>query len=332
MANAENGRGRLLCLLEILRDETDENHGLSAEELRQKLDARGFTVERKALYKDFDAIREASVPLEKTGRPPQYYIESRAFEVDEIMILIDAVESAGFMPEKKKEQLIRKLKGLTSKYHAAELNEQIHYLGRHHSSNNAVIYTANHIRKAMHDGHPVSFKYVEYRYGEGEVYKHDGQEYTLHPFALIWNNGFYYCIGARPDKAGKDNENGIFHFRIDRMKEVHIKSRSKLVSPPKNFDVAKYVEASFSMYGSKPEAVQLRFRKAMLTQFYDRFSQDVTVLPDPKDGEYLIANVTASISPTFFSWVSQYAGEFSIYSPKSVVDKYHEHLKKALDA
>ncbi|MBP5295543.1 MAG: WYL domain-containing protein, partial [Lachnospiraceae bacterium] len=209
MANAENGRGRLLCLLEILLRETDENHGLSTQEILSRLEENGFPVERKALYKDFDAIKESSIALESNGRPPRYYIEQRDFEVEEIMILIDAVESAGFMTEKKKETLIRKLKNLTSKGHASELNEQIHYIGRHHSSNNDFIYTTNRIRKAMHEGHPVSFKYIEYRYGEGEVFKRDGQRYVLHPFALIWHNGFYYCIGARPEQSTDESENYI---------------------------------------------------------------------------------------------------------------------------
>ncbi len=331
MGNTENGRGRLLSLLEILLEETDENHGLSTQEILGKLEERGFSVERKALYKDFEAIKASSTALESFGRPPRYYIEQRDFEVEEIMILIDAVESAGFMTEKKKAALIRKLKSLTSKGHAAELNEQIHYIGRHHSSNNDFIYTTNRIRKAMHEGHPVSFLYIEYRFGEGEVYKHDGQRYVLHPFALIWHNGFYYCIGARPDKDPAGKGDAIWHFRIDRMKEVHVESKKKLVSPPKSFQVARYVEASFSMYGNKPEPVQLRFRKDMLTQFYDRFSQDVSIFPDPENADYLIANVTASISPTFFSWVSQYEGAFGIYGPESVVKQYHEHLRKALE-
>ena len=335
MAKTENSRGRLLCLLEILKKETDENHGLSTQDILARLGERGFEVERKALYKDFDAIKAADIPLECQGRPPRYYIEERDFEVEEIMILIDAVESAGFMTEKKKATLIRKLKELTSKGKAAELNEQIHYIGRHHSTNNDIIYTANRVRKAMNEGHPVSFKYVDYAFSEGkveEVFRHDGQKYILHPFALIWNNGFYYCVGVRPEQSEEKEKDKIRHFRIDRMKDVKIEERRKLVHPPKGFNVARHVETSFSMYGSKPEPVQLRFRKDMLSQFYDRFDKDVTIYPDPKHEDCLIANVSASISPTFFSWISQYEGAFSIVGPKSVVDQYQEHLRKAMNA
>lgn len=332
MANSENGRKRLLCLIEILMSETDEKHGLSAQELLARLSARGCAVERKALYRDFAALEESSISLEHRGRPPKYFIEQRDFELEEIMILIDAVESAGFMTEKKKAQLIKKLKNLTSSGKASELNEQIHYIGRHHSTNNDIIYAVHNIRRAISEGHPVTFKYVEYVYGEGEVFKHAGKRYILHPYAMIWNNGFYYCIGVRPEQSPEEEKMTIRHFRIDRMKDVKIDESIKLCRAPKGFDVARHVETSFNMYGTDPEPIQIRFGKHMLTQFYDRFSQNVTILADPENPEFLIANVSVSISPTFFSWVSQYEGAFSIEGPKSVVEKYHTHLKKALDA
>lgn len=334
MANTENSRGRLLCLLDILMHETDEKHGLSSSEIIQKLETHGYKVERKALYRDFAAISDSTVPLEQVGRPPRYFISSRSFEVEEVMILIDAVESANFMTEKKKASLISKLKGLTSKNQAAELTEQIHYIGRHHSSNNDFIYTTNRIRSAMAEGHPVSFLYMESVYGKGEVPKHDGMRYILHPFALIWNNGFYYCIGVRPEQSAEEDKDKVVHFRIDRMKDVQVDAKRTLVRPPKRFNVARHVESSFSMYGGdKPQTVQIRFGKRLLSQFYDRFDKSVTVLPDPKNPEeFLIANVEVNISPTFFSWISQYEGAFSIIGPDSAVERYREHLLKALEA
>ncbi|MBP5491835.1 MAG: WYL domain-containing protein [Clostridiales bacterium] len=332
MAKTENGRGRLLCLLEILQKETDEQHGLSAQELLSKLEARGFPVERKALYRDFDALNASAIPLESTGRPPRYYIEEREFELEEIMILIDAVESAGFMTETKKAGLIKKLKGLTSTGKASELNEQIHYLDRHHSSNNEFIYSVAAIRRAMAEGHPVTFQYIEYDIDAGEVLKHDGMQYILHPFAMVWNNGFYYCIGARPEQSGKGDEEKIVHFRIDRMKAAKVDAKRKLVKPPKGFSVARHTESSFSMFGSEPEVVTIRFGKNLLTQFYDRFSRDVVIQKDPKNPEFLLANVSVSVAPTFFAWISQYEGAFTIEGPEHVRQKYHDHLKKALDA
>ena len=132
MANRENGRGRLLCLLEILQKETDAEHGLSTQDLITKLDEAGFPVNRKTLYDDIHALEDSSVPVEKSGgKVPKYYIEDREFEPDEIMLLIDAVESAGFLTEKKKAAVIKKLKGLTSSAYAAQLNEQIHYIGQY---------------------------------------------------------------------------------------------------------------------------------------------------------------------------------------------------------
>lgn len=330
MANRENGRGRLLCLLEILQKETDAEHGLTNAELIAKLDEAGFPVNRKTLYEDFRALEDSSIPVEKSGgRVPRYYIEDRDFEIEEIMILIDAVESAGFMTEKKKAGIIKKLKGLTSSGRASELNEQIHYIGRHHSTNNDFIYTVSALRRAMAGKHPVTFQYTDYRYGEGEILRHDGMKYILHPFAMVWSNGFYYCIGVRPEQSEEGEKDKLRHFRIDRMKKVEVLESETLVKPPKGFDVAKHMEESFSMYGSEKTTVLIRFRKDLLTQFYDRFEQNVSVMQDPEDEGYLQANVTVNVSPTFFAWIFQYEGGFSICGPKAIRDRYLEHLEKA---
>lgn len=333
MANRENSRGRLLCLLDILKRETDAEHGLSLQELTARLEALGFTANRKTLYDDLHALEDSSIPVEKSNtKTPRYYIEDREFELEEIMILIDAVESAAFMTEKKKAGVIKKLKNLTSSGYAAELNEQIHYIGRHHSTNNDFIYTVGMIRRAIASKHPVTFQYIEYKFGEGEVLKHDGMKYILHPFAMVWNNGFYYCIGVRPEQSPEGEKDKIRHFRIDRMKKVAVDEKIPLVKPPKGFSVAKHMEESFSMYGAETATVLIRFRKDLLTQFYDRFEQDVVVIPDPSDSDYLQANVSVNVSPTFFAWISQYEGGFSVAGPKRIRDMYHEHLRKALDA
>lgn len=337
MANRENGRGRLLCLLEILQKETDAEHGLSTQELITKLDEAGFPANRKTLYDDIHALEDSSIPVEKSGgKVPKYYIEDRDFEVEEIVILIDAIESAGFMTEKKKASLIKKLKGLTSSPIASELNEQIQYIGRHHSSNNDFIYTVNTIRRAISEKHPVTFKYIEYTFDPNEKigkesFRHDGMLYILHPLALVWENGFYYCLGIRPEQSKSDKTEEIYHFRIDRMKEVKAKTDTKLAKTPKGFSVAKHAQTTFGMYGDDPQQVTLRFRKNLLTQFYDRFERELPIFSDPKDKDYLQANVSVSVSPTFFSWVSQYEGGFSIIGPKSVKEKYEEHIRNALD-
>ena len=333
MANRENSRGRLLCLLDILQKETDASHGLTIQDMIGRLETAGFSVNRKTLYDDIRALQESSIEVEKSGgRSPKYYIECRDFEPEELMILIDAVESAGFMTEKKKAAIIKKLKSQTSSGYASELNEQIHYIGRHHSTNNDFIYTVSAIRRAMTQKHPVNFQYIDYDVDKGEILKHDGMKYILHPLALTWNNGFYYCIGTRPEQGPEGEKDKLRNFRIDRMKKVTVDEKTPLAKPPKGFNVAKYMEESFNMYGNEPVTVQIRFKKSLLTQFYDRFEQNVPKMQDPKDPGYLIASVTVNVSPTFFAWVSQFEGGFTIAGPKSIREKYHEHLRKALES
>lgn len=332
MANTENGKQRLLQLAGILLKETDEKHGLTRVELEGRLEKMGYPVERKALSRDIEILRDM-INVENTGKPPRYYVERRDFELEEIMILIDAVESASFMTEKKKSNLIHKLKDLTSFYKAQELNAQIHYLGRHSSKNNDVLYSTSAIRTAINEKHPVTFQYYEYVLGAGAVPKRGGMKYILHPYTLVWDNGFYYCVGTRPEQSAQGEETKLYHFRVDRMKNVQVADDKELISPPEGFNVAKYIDSTFSMYGSdKEETVQLRFHKKLLNQFFDKFDQSINVMRDSKDPDFLIANVNIHVSPTFFSWVSQYAGEFTIEGPQKIRKQYHEHLRKALEA
>ena len=337
MGSIDNNRGRLLCLLSILQKETDENHGLTLSEITRKLGDQGFSVNRKTLYSDFQAIEDWLAPVEKSrGNVPKYFIEERSFELEEIMVLIDAVESAGFMTEKKKEDLIKKLKELTSEGKAAELNSQIHYIGRHQAVSDGYIYTVADIRRAMAEGHPVVFQYAEHTPGGTQVLRRDGYEYILHPYALVWSNGFYYCVGKRTDSLAKEAEAkkkvDKYNMRIDRMRNIRIDEKEKLIKPPKGFDVARYKEVSFDMFGGEePQQVVLKFHKSKLDSFYDRFPQSVTTFRDPDDPDFLRANVEVIVSPTFFAWIFQFKGDMSIVT-KSVREEYHEHLKKALNA
>ncbi|MBO4474547.1 MAG: WYL domain-containing protein [Clostridiales bacterium] len=333
MANVENARDRLLCVLNILMQETDAENGLTIGEITQKLRDYGYEPDRKTLYADFRSISDRFAYVEKSsGNVPRYYIAERSFEVEEIMVLTDAVESAGFMTQKKKEELIKKLKGLTSLKQANELNAQIHYIGRHHSTNNDYIYTVSAIRKALSEGHPVTFKYLDMDFEKGPVYKHDSLDYILHPIAMAWNNGFYYCIGTRPEQSPEGEKDKPRQFRIDRMKFVEVKEEIKLAPPPKDFDVAKYLEATFSMYGAKPEKILLRFEKRLLQQFYDHFDQNIKTFQDPEKKDCVRANVEVGVGPTFYAWISTYAGGFTILEPKRVRDAYHEHLRSALES
>ncbi len=332
MANVENARDRLLCVLNILERETDPDHGLTIREITARLKEFGFEPDRKTLYADFRAITDRFAEVEKTGgNVPGYFIADRNFEVEELMVLMDAVESAGFMTKGKKEDLIAKLKSLASTKQAVELNSQLHYIGRHHSTNNNYIFWVSTIRRAMEEGHPVTFQYLDYSYEKKDfIPRHDGMQYIFHPLGMAWNNGFYYCIGTRPEQS--EVKDKIYNLRIDRMKGVEIKTDSKLAPPPKGFDVAKHMESTFDMYGDKTEHVLLRLKKTLLTPFYDHFDMSVKVLPDTKDKDYVLANVEVSPSPTFYAWVSTFKGEFTILEPKRIRDEYHDHLRKALEA
>ena len=101
---------KLLRIMQILLERTDENHIMSATDLLEALEEYGITAERKSIYSDIETLIFFGLDIvQQRGANSGYYIASREFEMPELKLLVDAVQSSKFITSKKSSELIAKL-------------------------------------------------------------------------------------------------------------------------------------------------------------------------------------------------------------------------------
>ena len=313
MAKSGNQKGKLLYLAEIFHRETDEAHGLTLAELTERLAAYGVQAERKTLYADMEELRRCGLDIDswKEGREYRYRLASREFELPELKLLVDAVESSRFITAKKSERLIGKLGKLTSESHARQLDRHIYMEGTAKPENECIYYSVDEIHNAIQDKRQITFQYYEYTPQKEKILKHNGYRYQFSPYALIWSRDCYYAVGWS-EKHGK-----LAQFRVDRMVAVKSSDQAAVCMP--DFDPAEYVRKIFGMYPDDLCTVELLCENEVMRSVIDRFGEEVsTVTAD--DGHFK-AIVEVAPSPPFFAWVFTFCGKIQILGPAEVLDE-----------
>ena len=315
---------RLLRLLSILQQFTDEDHTLTADQLCAHLARYGIEVERKAVYDDLEALTAFGYDIEKTrGRAGGYRLLSHTFQLSEIKMLIDAVQSAQFVSEKKSRSVIEKLKTLTSQYHAGEMLRHVHIQNRAKSDNESVFYTVDTLHEAIRRGCMVGFYYLDYTPSGQKVRRHGGRLYEVGPVELMVDDGKYYLI-ALAEEGGNYR-----HYRVDKMEKVQMFAEKPRYRSEQGLDVARYSLATFGMFGGGQETVVLRAKNRMASILIDRFDKEnCHLIPDGKEHFTLAVRIVASAQ--FFGWLFALEGDVEILSPPQVRKSYQEMLKKAL--
>ncbi len=313
----QNQKLKLLVLMDILLNKTDEAHTMTAEALVEALAAEGISAERKAIYRDINALKEYGLDIilaPKNG----FFVGARDFDMAELKLLADAVASSKFITEKKSKVLIEKLGKLTSEHSAKQLKRQVHYLDRVKSSNESIYYNTDTLHEAIEKKRQIGFLYYEYALNKELVPKRNGEQYRVSPYLLLWEDENYYLIAYHP------RYEALSHFRVDKMRGIEILDEPAAVLPEK-IHPADYARQTFSMFGGEEQPITMAFRPNLIGVFIDRFGKSITITED--DG-WLKTRVYVRVSPSFFAWVFQLADGVKLTSPQNVVDAYSEHIKK----
>ena len=301
---------KILYLMRILLTQTDETHMLSISELLSKLAESGVSVERKTLYDDIEALRlyGLDIIMEKT-KSFGYYVANRDFELPELKLLADAVQSSKFITEKKSRELIRKLEGLASVHDAGKLRRQVYILNRVKSMNESIYYSVDALHEAIAEGRKISFRYFNYGIRKERVFRKAGASYIVSPVALSWNEENYYLIAHSAEREG------LTHFRVDRMSDVSKldENRDPAVG---SFDLAEYSKKVFGMYGGEEADVRLRLDNQLVGVVIDRFGKDIIISPD--GDSHFTVNVRVALSPVFYGWLFQFGDLCEVLSPASL--------------
>ncbi len=323
MANTGGVSQKTLFIGKILSERTDDEHKLTAEEIGRILEREynGLTAERKAVYRYVEALREAE--LDVCHDSEGYFIAGRTFELPELKLLVDAVQSSKFITEKKSSELIKKLGTLASTHQAKSLRRQVYATGRIKSMNESIYRSIDGIHTALLENRRITFMYFDWNEKHEKVYRHDGGSYIAEPLLLCWDDEKYYLI-ANDVTAGK-----VKHFRVDKMDRICITDDVSKASKLTSDEIAGYTNIHFGMFGGEEVKVILRCKNEMAGIIIDRFGKDATIRPTG-DGYFTVAvNVAESVH--FFTWILNFEGSVEITSPDTVKKRFTDFVRKSYE-
>ena len=329
MAKGPNQKLKLLVLKDILLKHTDEIHGLTTNEIIERLDAFGISAERKSIYDDLKMLENYGLDICTTrDKTTRYYIASRDFELPELKLLVDAVQSSKFITEKKSRELIKKVGALASAYDASKLQRQVYVSNRVKTPNEKIYYAVDSIHQAISENKQITFNYFEWVLSKDNSEKivkrprKDGGIYKVSPLSLAWDDENYYLI------AFDSESQSIRHYRVDKMEKVKLTDeKCEGKSAFKNFDMAAYSKSVFGMFGGEMTDVKIVAKNHLVGVVADRFGKDVFVTTEGEDCFAFSAKVV--LSPQFYGWLFALGDEAKLVSPQSAVDKYLDYLDKS---
>ena len=323
MSKNENQKLKLIRLLEILLENTDEEVGITMADIIARLADLGIRAERKSIYDDFLALDSLGFEVIKLDtRPVSYTLAERVFEFAELKMLVDAIQSSRFITAEQSRKLITKLEVFAGARRKAELSRAVVVEDRVKTVNRASLYSIDCIHAAINGGKRLSFTYFDYGRDKRQVLRHGGAPYDVAPKALLWSDDNYYLVAY-------DESDGVTkNFRVDKMLKTTITDKTpseKALSA--TVDPATYSRRIFGMYGGEDTLVTLEFDERLVGAVIDRFGKDISIIPT---GDRLRTAVRVMVSPTFFSWVFSFGGGISIASPDKVREGYRTRLKDSL--
>ena len=326
MAKGNNQKLKLLYLSKILLEETNDSNGLTLAEIAARLKDHDINADRKTLYDDFEELRHFGIDVisEQRGRNHYYHIGERPFELAELKLLVDSIQAAQFMTEKKSLALIRKLEGLTNKYDARELHRQIYFSGSTKAVNESIYYNVDIIHSAINRNVQIRFQYFNWNSRKEMVLRHDGAFYQISPWALVWADEYYYLIGY--DAAS----GGIKHYRVDKMLKLSSTEEKRLGEEAFSaLDMASYSQRMFSMFAGKEQRVTLEGDAELVGVIIDHFGTDVRLLPLGKDRFRAYINV--AVTDHFIGWIFSLGGRVRVTAPENVTDMIRDRLHSLQD-
>ncbi len=325
MSKSVNQKAKLLHLYQILLRQTDEDHPLTVAQLIEELARWDIKAERKSIYDDLESLRQFKLDVQcRKGKSPGWFVGERDFELPEVKLLMDAVQSSRFITQRKSDTLIRKLEGLASIHQAGQLQRQVYVSGRIKVMNESIYYNVDKLHAAIAGQKAITFKYFDYDIARKKVFRQEGRRYVVSPYGLIWNSENYYLV------AFDHTHRELRHYRVDKMAEIVVTSLDREGEDRyPGFRLAEYGQKHFGMYSGHEMKVTLRGRRDKAGLVWDRFGQDIILVPDGE--EYFTVTLPVVISPQFFGWLLGLDGSVTLAGPKEAVAAYRRRLAAALE-
>ena len=323
MAKGMNQKLKQLYLVKIFTEETDDQHGLTLPEIISRLNAYGVNADRKTLYQDFEELRVFGFDIigEQNGRSYYYYLGQRKFELPELKLLVDSVQSAKFITDKKSKELIKKLENMVSKYQAKQLQRQVFITGRVKTMNESIYYNIDKLHEAINTGRKIRFKYFQWNTKKEMELRRDGEWYETSPWGLMWDDENYYLVAY--DSA----DDIIKHYRVDKMLKISVIDEPREGQKQfKAFNMPHYTRSLFGMFGGEEYHVTIEADNSMAGIMIDRFGKDIFIVPVGTDR--FKTTVDIAVSSQFLGWIIALGDKVKITGPDEVVERMKDEIRR----
>jgi predicted DNA-binding transcriptional regulator YafY len=317
------GKMKMLHLIRIFSQETDDEHALTLLEIMARLAAVNISADRKTLYADFEDLRQFGFDIiaQQRDRTTYYHLGERDFELPELKLLVDSVQAAKFITTRKSRELIRKLERYASIYQAAQLNRQVYIAGRVKAMNESIYYNIDRLHSAINAGVQIRFQYGQWNLNKEMELRRGGEWYQVSPWALTWDDEKYYLVAYDADA------DMIKHYRVDKMLRI------KALDEPRQgqkafvaFDMALYSKSVFGMFTGEETTVTLEAENHMVGVIIDRFGKDIRLSPISET--HFQAMVTVSVSPQFIGWIVGLGRSIRIVAPDCLVERMRREVHR----
>ncbi len=324
MPRGTNQKFKLFYLARIMLSMTDNEHYITMPEIINELSKYGISAERKTLYNDLKDLDRLGIEIEgePIGKSFHYHVIERMFELPELKLLVDAIQSAKFITEKKSNELIGKLERFVSSYEAKNLQRQVYISGRIKTVNEAIYYNVDAIHDAINDNKKIKFQYFNWNLKKEMELRHGGAYYLISPWGVLWDDENYYLVGYDSIAAA------IKHYRVDKMLHIDIVDEEREgIQAVNDLNMADYARKSFNMFSADERIVKIRFKNDLAGVAIDRFGNNIMMIPDGKD--YFTVNVSVQFSKQFIHWVLSLGDGAKIIGPEDIVEKVITEIERS---
>mgnify|MGYP003300054268 CR=1 FL=1 len=322
MPKSDNQKLKIFYIRDYLEKNSHEDHPVRAAELIEMLDRRyNIRCDRKTVYSDISALIDYGLDIvTKPGKNGGYYIASRSFELPELKLLIDAVQSSKYLTEKKSKELIEKLCNLCNEHDASLMKRSVLVSGRVKSMNETIYYNVDSIQEAISSNKQIAFRYFDWNLQRQRQFRE--KEYQISPYGLCQDNENCYLLAHSP-------RYGVTSFRVDRMTNIVITDIPRIPCPElMGKALQEHANRLFQMFSGEETQVKMRFHKDLINAVIDRFGTQVMLIPDGE--EYFTFTAPVVVSPMYLSWIIGFGAKAKILYPQSVVEQCQKMCLAAL--
>ena len=325
MPKGTNQKFKLYRLAQIMLEETDDDHYITMPEIISALGKYEITADRKSIYNDLRDLEVLGIEVEgePVGNRYHYHVVNRPFELPELKLLVDAIQSSKFITERKSNALIKKLEKLVSRHDAVKLQRQVFVSGRIKAMNESIYYSVDAIHHAISENRKIRFQYYQWNVKKEMELRHGGAYYHISPWGLSWDDENYYLVGYDSD-AGQ-----IKHYRVDKMLHIQMSDEKREGKEHfKRLDMADYAKKSFGMFGGEEQKVKLFVDNHLAGVIIDRFGKNVMLIP--ADDSHFTVSVDVSVSSQLFGWIFSLGEGVKIIAPDRAVEQMRQEAARLM--